>query len=616
MKMRINACLLAICMMFTAFVLFGEEPIHPIKDFYAQPAADPLEGFNRCMEGFNAGCVKYVVHPVGKYYTLIVPKFVRDGIGNFADNLQFPLSLVNNCLQGKFEGAWNETKRFGINTTVGILGIRDQASAWGITPMKEDFGQTFGHYGSGPWFYLNLPVMGPCTGRDGLGMLLGFPFDIGNYLFGEYSIFVKCGVAGNKALSNAEFLSEYFGTRYETYELTRAAYLCYREAQIADFNYTSPDEKYEIEESLGYVLLTTHDDRFAWNGVHGSVQLEGARDRLPYTVWLPKKRDGRLLFLLPGIGSHRDSSAMASLAEPFVDRGWTVACVSSTYSHDYFLHTKDTHLPGLPSRDCAELEKALLLVKADVEKRFLQESEGASKTVLLGFSLGAINTLHLAARAQKKDALFVCDRYVAVNPPIDPQYALRKIDEYFDIPLSWPAETRERRVKGTLGKIAGMAENGLDKLPQEIPLTLDECRFVIGGNIRLTLANLLVACRAEFAPPELMNFAKTADLDVLKHRALEVSYMDYIHEILVKDGEDAEKLQAAERLTTLEDALKSADNVYILHNRNDFLMKEEDFAWIESMFGERAIICPRGGHLGNLHIPDVRENLIKTVIGE
>ena len=53
MKMRINACLLAICMMFTAFVLFGEEPIHPIKDFYAQPAADPLEGFNRCMEGFE-----------------------------------------------------------------------------------------------------------------------------------------------------------------------------------------------------------------------------------------------------------------------------------------------------------------------------------------------------------------------------------------------------------------------------------------------------------------------------------------------------------------------------------------------------------------------------------
>ncbi|MBO7533589.1 MAG: VacJ family lipoprotein [Victivallales bacterium] len=615
MKMRIKACLLAVCMLFTAFGLFGEEPPHPIKDYYARPAADPLEGFNRCMEGFNAGCVKYIVYPVGKCYTLIMPKFVREGIGNFADNLQFPLSFVNNCLQGKFEGAWNETKRFGINTTVGILGIRDQASAWGIMPMKEDFGQTFGHYGSGPWFYLHLPFIGPCSGRDGVGMLLGFPFDIANYLFGEYSIFVKCGVAGNDVLNMSSMINEYFSSRYETYELTRAAYLCYRDALITDFASSTSDGPSEYEESMGYIFLKARNERFGWNSVQGSVHLSGAKDRLPYTVWLPKKRDGRVVFLLPGIGAWRGSAEMAALAELFVTRGWTVVSISNTYSADYFLHTGGTQLPGRPSVDCIELEMAMGLVKADVERRFPQKLEGPQETVVVGLSLGAINTLHLAARTQRRESACPFNRYVAINPPVDPWHALRVIDSWFDIPMSWPEETRELHIKETLQKVAGLVENKtISGAPPK--LTLDESRFVVGLNIRLALANLLVASREKFAPAELMRYPKTADLSVLKHRALDVSYDDFVNKILVREGEDAAALGEQERLTHLEDALKAADNVFVMHNRNDFLMTAENMAWIEATFGERAVIFPRGGHLGNLFTAEAQEVLIKLATGE
>ena len=615
MKMRINACLLAVCILFLAFGLFGDEPVHPIKDYYAQPAADPLEGFNRCMEGFNAGCVEYLVRPVGKCYTLIVPKFVRDGIGNFADNLQFPLSFVNNCLQGKFGGAWNETKRFGINTTVGILGIRDQASAWGILPMKEDFGQTFGHYGSGPWFYLHLPFLGPCSGRDGVGMLLGFPFDLANYLFGDYSIFVKCGVGANQALNMSNMINEYFSSRYETYELTRAAYLCYRDALITDFASTTSEGPQEYEESMGYIFLKARNERVPWNGVHGSVRLSGAKDRLPYTVWLPKKRDGRVIFLLPGIGAWRESAEMAALAELFVTRGWTVVSISSTYSPDYFLHTGSTWLPGRPSVDCIELEMAMGLVKADVERRFPQKLESAQETVVVGLSLGAINTLHLAARTQRRESACPFNRYVAINPPVDPWHALRVIDSWFDIPMTWPEETRALHVQESLRKVAGLIESKTDSgAPPN--LTLEESRFIVGLNIRLALVNLLVASREEFAPPELMRYAKTADLSVLKHRALDVSYDDFVNKILVKEGEDAAALGELERLTHLEDALKTADNVFVMHNRNDFLMTAENMAWIEATFGDRAVIFPRGGHLGNLFIPDVQDVLIKLATGE
>jgi hypothetical protein len=135
-------------------------------------------------------------------------------------------------------------------------------------------------------------------------------------------------------------------------------------------------------------------------------------------------------------------------------------------------------------------------------------------------------------------------------------------------------------------------------------------------NIRLALANLLVASREEFAPAELMRYPKTADLSVLKHRALDVSYDDFVNRILVKDGEDAEALGKQECLTTLEDALKAADNVFVMHNRNDFLMTSENMAWLEATFGDRAVIFPRGGHLGNLYVPDVQEVLVKLATGE
>ena len=513
------------------------------------------------------------------------------------------------------EGAWNETKRFGINTTVGILGIRDQASAWGIMPMKEDFGQTFGHYGSGPWFYLHLPFIGPCSGRDGVGMLLGFPFDIGNYLFGEYSIFVKCGVAGNDVLNMSSMINEYFSSRYETYELTRAAYLCYRDALITDFASSTSDGPSEYEESMGYIFLKARNERFGWNSVQGSVHLSGAKDRLPYTVWLPKKRDGRLVFLLPGIGAWRGSAEMAALAELFVTRGWTVVSVSNTYSADYFLHTGGTQLPGRPSVDCIELEMAMGLVKADVERRFPQKLESPQETVVVGLSLGAINTLHLAARTQRRESACPFNRYVAINPPVDPWHALRVIDSWFDIPMTWPEETRELHIKETLQKVAGLIENKtISGAPPK--LTLDESRFVVGLNIRLALANLLVASREEFAPAELMRYPKTADLSVLKHRALDVSYDDFVNKILVREGEDAAALGEQERLTHLEDALKAADNVFVMHNRNDFLMTAENMAWIEATFGDRAVIFPRGGHLGNLFTAEAQEVLIKLATGE
>ena len=74
--------------------------------------------------------------------------------------------------------------RFGVNTTVGILGFFDPATKWGLEKHPEDFGQTLAHYGGEQGFYLVLPFVGPGTGLDCLGRLIDYPFDLSNYLVG------------------------------------------------------------------------------------------------------------------------------------------------------------------------------------------------------------------------------------------------------------------------------------------------------------------------------------------------------------------------------------------------------------------------------------------------
>jgi len=71
-------------------------------------------------------------------------KPVRTSIGNFGYNLTYPGRLINNLLQGKWNGRVDETYRFACNTTVGVAGFFDVATRWKIPKSETDFGQTFG----------------------------------------------------------------------------------------------------------------------------------------------------------------------------------------------------------------------------------------------------------------------------------------------------------------------------------------------------------------------------------------------------------------------------------------------------------------------------------------
>ncbi len=158
-------------------------------------ARECFEGFSRAMFKFNHGLDKVIFKPVAKGYRAL-PSPIRKGTGNVVDNLRSLLTLSNNVLQGEFNRAGNTAARFGINTTAGILGIFDPATKLGFEDQgKEDFGQTLGAWGAQSGCYFVLPVLGPTTARDAIGL-------VGNTLIDPvyqitHNTEIRNGIVGN-----------------------------------------------------------------------------------------------------------------------------------------------------------------------------------------------------------------------------------------------------------------------------------------------------------------------------------------------------------------------------------------------------------------------------------
>jgi len=132
---------------------------------------DPFEGFNEKMFWFNREVLdRYLLKPLATGWDFVLPDPVQRGVHNFFDNLAVVRRVVNNGLQLKLTGAATELARFGINSTIGLVGFLDVAKdAFGIEQKDEDTGQTFGVWGMGPGPYLVLPFLPPLTIRDGVG---------------------------------------------------------------------------------------------------------------------------------------------------------------------------------------------------------------------------------------------------------------------------------------------------------------------------------------------------------------------------------------------------------------------------------------------------------------
>jgi len=208
---------------------------------------DPIEPLNRTVYAFNDGLDKALVRPVARGYKAVVPAPIQTGVSNVFANAQYPVTLVNNLLQGKFKAALSDTARFTLNTTLGLGGILDPATAAGLDVNDEDFGQTLGKWGVPPGPYLVLPFLGPYTLRDGFGSLADDFAEPRAYLEDDstrWTLWAADKFERRVRLLEADALLDRAG---DPYTFVRSAYLQRREYLVRDGDVPADDTDLELE---------------------------------------------------------------------------------------------------------------------------------------------------------------------------------------------------------------------------------------------------------------------------------------------------------------------------------------------------------------------------------
>jgi len=149
--------------------------------------SDPLEPFNSAMFTFNLKVDDYVLHPVASGYAAVLPTVAREAIGRALDNVRVLPRFANNAFQLRIPQAGTEVARFGINTTVGLVGLFDPADKWfGLHEHPDDFGLTLRYYKAPTGPYLMLPFFGPSTVGDAVGRVADGAMDPLSYFVPWY----------------------------------------------------------------------------------------------------------------------------------------------------------------------------------------------------------------------------------------------------------------------------------------------------------------------------------------------------------------------------------------------------------------------------------------------
>ena len=217
--------------------------------------SDRFERFNRAVYKFNTAIDHAVLRPIARTYVRLTPRPVRTGISNVVTNLSYPVTLVNSFLQGRFNDGMTDTARLLVNSTIGIGGLFDPATGMGLDRHEQDFGLTLGHWGlqSGP--YLMLPLLGPSTVRDGVGLvpdyLLLHEIEtiklFKNNPYAEWSLFSITTINRRAQLLDEDPILE---RSYDPYAFLRGAYLQRREYLIHGGD-ASPEQQFPDSDLQG-----------------------------------------------------------------------------------------------------------------------------------------------------------------------------------------------------------------------------------------------------------------------------------------------------------------------------------------------------------------------------
>ena len=643
--------------------------------------SDVWEPFNRSMFAVFDWGMEYVVDPFCVLYASILPQPLIDGIENFSENIEYPRRLVADLCMGEGTLAWDATERFLINTTLGLGGLFDPASAWfGIYDDNSSFSDTFARWGvpSGP--QLALPFVPRASVRGHVGYALDYAFDPKTW----FDFFVPSGIfigytwslTPNKAPVWNGAWQDVFRHEEDTYSLYMPI-----AAAVSDFNlrqtmahvargdlravdvrqpvrgpsprpeglkgnwceipgYASRGPALDSLRALCFTPLG--NDSFWWNRKSvfnddfskridvRSVEIGGA-EKAKYSFIAAPRTDGgapeRLVVVVPGIGAGRTSSEVIAMGEFLQGTGRSVVLCDSLFHWESMRTVNRGILPGNLTEDTKRFGVYLRNLLADLREDGLVSDPAVS---VMGWSMGGLVTLHLAALDEEGLLPVAVRRFVAINPPPTSfERGLKPFTTVMEASRSWSKEEAWEN----FGRVTGALYSWIpQKHPRYDPknpprdeegqawcyspnLTEEQANYLMGLTLRRCLLSLVAERHRNNPFPWIKSGLTWFNREDFYEEVGEVRLDDYLKKYLSSCYPEltVDELRATTEVRAKADVLARCQKLALIHTWNDPLLIDEDRRYLDDLFGNRITWFADGAHCGYFYTKPFQDELLRLL---
>lgn len=592
--------------------------IQPPEGIYLpQTLNDPIEPLNRGIWALNHAILQSVISPTARGYRMVVPSAARTSVKNFGYNLGYPGRALNQVLQGRMSDAGDESLRFVTNTTAGVVGLFDVASKWDIPKHRGNFGQTFQKWGWQGGHFIVLPFLGPSDECSAVGRGMDrFADPLCYHNDGRTMLY---GVAYNNLSKEAENALRLLVSDPDSYDTTKAFWTYASKNNAPDWSLRGRRHAPSME-TLAVATLSLRDPRFLEMMREATIKVSTTGKRLAFNYWI-QKESAPLVYVVPGLGAHRQTMQALSVAEGLYDRGYSVVAISGNLHPEFIEKASSARVPGYATADRRDLWAVLDGIDA-----WIDHKHGAKlgARAMVGTSMGGFQALAMAAEADNRGGCKLkrqvrIERFLAVNPPVNLMHGVMVLDSYQEAPKAWPAHMRQQRVNNAVHKAVALITKPNSMQMEIPPFDATESKYLVGLAFRLTLRNAIYTSQRCHDLGNLDRPLSWWSREEAYNEILGMSYADYLNEIVFphfrQEGISESQLRAESDLKHLAPGLANQACAHVIHSRNDFLLSATDLAWLRRTFGRRGLtLLNSGGHLGGLANPAVHD-LIDSKLG-
>jgi len=494
-----------------------------------------------------------------------------------------------------------------------VGGFFDVASNFKMPKSDADFSQTFGKWGWRPNSYLILPLLGPSDDRHAVGSFADRAAAPWNY--SESLMAASYGSTFNRLSDQIEDRVRMIQPEYDSYALTKYAWTHATKDQKPDWQVHGPVDLATLQ-TFGVIQAKCQNPDFPASGQLMSVRIPSTGRKLKFNYWL-QPNTAPVVYISPGLSSHRLSDTTLWLAEYLYQNGFSVVTTTSVFHPEFMEQASSSELPVYPPNDSHDLHVAL----TEMDRALAAKYHGKlGKRALVGCSMGGFLALHLAAGESANNSdLLRFDRYLAIDSPVDLRHGVQCVDAFQNAPLAWPKEERQRRIDNAFQKVA-MIGAMVGPAPRVPVFDEVESKYLIGMTFRLTLRDIIYSCQKRHDRHVLQNPINPFRRDASYQEIMGYSFEDYLRQFAVpyclEKGIRVSDLKREGNLRSHEEQLRLQPKIRVLANRNDFLLTAQDVDWLGRTFKKSQLtILPDGGHLGNLSSQPVRKAILRSLSG-